>query len=68
MTRVRGHTAATGSLSSRAGQRCHQLMAAPIPMGLCQARGIGQSLATAGSIVWANKCSYNEKRWAGPWP
>ena len=69
--RVQGHTAATGSLSSRVGQQCHQLMTLPLPMGLCHTCGIRHSLAMAGSFVWANECSYYIERdgWGlGPSP
>ena len=34
------------------GQRHHQLMAPPLPIGLCKVRAVGLGGAAVGSLVW----------------
>jgi hypothetical protein len=39
------------------GQRHHQLMVPPLPIGLCKTRAVGLGSATVGSLVWSANAS-----------
>ena len=45
------------SLPPWLGQRHHQLMVPPLPIGLRKARAIGLGNATVGSLVWGANAS-----------